>query len=54
MTLQYLKMIHATIGHAEAIELIGLASRRLGGTLVPRGGAQSSRGGVMQRGARGM
>ena len=54
VTLQYPKTIHAAIGHAEAIELAGLASRRPRGTSVPRGGAQSGRGGVMQRGAGGM
>ena len=54
VTLQYLKTIHAAIGHAEAIELVGLGSRRPRGTYVARGGAQSGRGGVMQRGAGGM
>ena len=54
VTLQYPKTIHAVIGHAEAIELAGLASRRPRGTSVPRGGAQSGRGGVTQRGAGGM
>ena len=48
VTLQYPKTIHAAIGHAEAIELAGLASRRPRGASVPRGGAQSGRGGVMQ------
>ena len=54
VTLQYPKTIHAAIGHAEAIELAGLASRRPRGISVPRGGAQSGRGGVMQRGVGGM
>ena len=54
VTLQYPKTIHAAIGHAEAIELAGLASRRPRGTSVPRGGAQFGRGGVMQRGTGGM
>ena len=51
VTLQYPKTIHVAISHAETIELAGLASRRSRGKSVPRGGAQSSRGGVMQRGA---
>ena len=54
VTLQYPKTIHAAIGHAKSIELARLASRRPRGTSVPRGGAQSGRVGVMQRGARGM
>ena len=54
VTLQYPKTIHAAIGHAEAIELAGLASKRSQGISVPRGGAQSGRGGVTQRGAGGM
>ena len=54
VTLQYPKTIKAAIGHAEAIELAGLASRRPRGISVPRGGAQSGRGGVMQRGVGGM
>ena len=39
VTLQYPKTIHAAIGHAEAIELAGLESRRPRGTSVPKGGA---------------
>ena len=35
VTLQHPKTIHATIGHAEAIELARLASRRPRGTLFP-------------------
>ena len=54
VTLQYPKTIHAAIGHAEAIELAGLASRRPRGTFGPRVGALCGRGGVMQRGAGGM
>ena len=54
VTFQYLKTIHAAIGHAEAIELARLASRRPRGTSVPRGGAHCGRGGVIQRGAGGM
>ena len=50
MTLQYPKTIHAMIGHAEAIKLARLASKRPQGTSIPRGSAQSGRGGVMQRG----
>ena len=46
MTLQYPKTIHAAIGHAEAIELANLASRRPRGGFTSRGGAQSGRGGV--------
>ena len=53
VTLQYPKTIHAAIGHAKAIELAELASRRPRGTSVPRVDAQSGRGGAMQRGARG-
>ena len=51
MTLQYPKTIHAVIGHVEAIELAGLVSRRPRGTFIPRGGVQSGRGGVMQKGS---
>ena len=54
VTLQYPKTIHAAIGHAEAIELAELASRRHRGTSVPRGGAQSGRGGVIHRGVGGV
>ena len=54
VTLKYPKTIHAAIGHAEAIELTGLTSKRPRGTFIARGGAQSSHGGVKQRGAGGM
>ena len=55
VTLQYPKTIHAAIGHAEAIELGGLASKRLSRNIFfPEVVHNLVDGGVMQRGARGM